>query len=103
MKVEHLQTKNQLNFENFKNFAIKKKITFSFFHFFIFFPFFHFSFLVPCIWCENLKRREGVETERVPRRSSAKACQEGKICFPLRGTPPPQVPRSIRTEQEKKE
>ena len=101
MKVENLQTKNQLNFENFKNFAIKKKITFSFFHFF--FSFFHFSFLVPCVWCENLKRREGVETERVPRRSSAKACQEGKICFPLRGTPPPQVPRSIRTEQEKKE
>ena len=42
MKVENLQTKNQLNFENFKNFAIKKKITFSFFHFFFHF----FIFLI---------------------------------------------------------
>ena len=60
-------------------------------HFFIFSFFSFFSILVPCVWARIRQGGRGYKAERVPRRSSAKACR-GKIVSPPAGHPSPSGP-----------
>ena len=100
MKVENLQTKNQLNFENFKNFAIKKKITFSFFSFFSIFSFF-FSCSMHMV--REFEKEGGGRDREGASPLLSQSVSRGKNLFPPAGHPspsgPPQHPHGTRKKK----
>ena len=92
MKVE-LHTSNQLNFGNLKNFGGGKKFTLSFFNF--------FQFLFRAYGARTRQEGGGIRQRGCLAAPQPKRVKREKTILPLRGTLPPQVPRSIRTEQDK--
>ena len=100
MKVENLQTKNQLNFENFKNSSIKKKITFSFFHFFTIFSFF-FSCSMHMV--REFEKEGGGRDREGASPLLSQSVSRGKNLFPPAGHPspsgPPQHPHGTRKKR----